>query len=117
MSILNYFSSAVPNPRGLLSHRVPPSAIKSANKEVQLLSQPPASSSAKQRRKYYNYTPKQRAEIGKHASSYGTQSARRKYSKILGEEINESTVRQFKKVYQEEIRQSGATSVTELHLK
>ena len=48
---------------------------------------------------YNTYTHEQRAIIGKHALENGVMAAKRKFSKKLQMDINESTVRCFKETY------------------
>ena len=108
MSILQYYKrvsrptgSTLPNPDGPLSGSIPSRAIAAANLEVRHTIE--ASKTQKKRGAYHTYTPQQRTTIGKHAVENGVLSAKRKYSKKLNIEINESTVRSFKKAYLEEM--------------
>ena len=52
---------------------------------------------------YNTYTPEQRAIIEKHALENGVMAAKKKISKKLEMDINESTVRRFKEAYLKDI--------------
>ncbi len=56
------------------------------------------------RKKYNNYTPQQRATVGKYAVEHGVMSAKKKFSLMFKMDINESTVRRFKTDYLSERR-------------
>ena len=56
----------------------------------------------KKRGKYNNYTPEDRARIGKYAAENGATRAALHFSKVLGLDINESTARKFKSEYCQE---------------
>lgn len=115
MSILQYFKKtaidkdgdaiSLPNPRGTLSSYVPTAAISSANSQVRrVISQEQNSERGGYRQKYNNYTPEQRASVGKYALEHGVMSAKRKFSLKFKMDINESTVRRFKTAYLHEKR-------------
>ena len=91
---------SLPSPLGSLSLSVPTAAIASANAEVRHVME---AAQRKQRKGPYNiYTPEQRAIIGKHPVENGVMAAKRKFSKKLQMDINESTVRRFKEAYLKE---------------
>ena len=102
-SILRYYkprsaeSSGLPSPSGPLSTTIPPAAISSANREVEVVLNDAAAKS--KRGPYKKYTPKERADIGKFGAENGVQAAVRKYSRVFRKPVNESTVRQFKRAY------------------
>ena len=81
MSILDYFtvrsSRSFPNPRGLLSNRIPSAAIESANREVcaALNKELPESASSRKGKKPRVYLPQERAKLGKQAVDFGASAA------------------------------------------
>ena len=81
MSILNYFSKdgSLPNPRGLLSARVPSLAISAANREVRAAIEEQRKKKSKKRGPYTVFTAQERARIGKYALDHGVTAARRWY--------------------------------------
>lgn len=108
MSILNYLvrkpnsTGSLPSSTGILSQRIPPAAIRSANKEVEkVLKQ-------KKRRSYRKYTPEERAKIAMYALANGVCAAARKFSREFDITVNESTVRLFKQAYLKERSQRTA---------
>ena len=110
MSILNYFQKNVspnnsvdlPDPRGTLSRVIPSSAIALANEEIRRAVAVAQDLSQSHRRHYNKYTLKEKATIGKFALEHGVLSAKRKFSRQLGQSINESTVRSFKNKFSKE---------------
>ena len=111
----------MPNPRGPLSNTVPLSAIAAANKEVRDIMLAKSKAKKKVKVSYCKYIPTQRADIGKYALENGVQSARKKFSRRLKVEINESTVRLFKNQYRKELtkkrEEDVSATISELHLK
>ena len=90
----------LPDPKGSLSQRIPPSTIASANQEIrQIVAQQQGSKGP-----YNKYSAKEKATIGKYALEYGVITAKRKFSKQFNININESTVRSFKTRYLKERR-------------
>ena len=102
MSILNYFSSDLPNSSGSLSTCIPSSAIAAANREVRQVID--KNNSKRHRRGTYNkYSPKERAEIGKYSAEHGLLAAKRKFSSKLGINISKNTIQGFRVAYLQEI--------------
>ena len=101
MSILNYFrrSSELPDPNGELASKVPHMAIVSANKAVSKVYK--RARSMQKCVKHNKYTPEVRANIGRMASLIGPHSTAVRYTKLLGKNVQESTVRGIMKSYQE----------------
>ena len=54
----------------------------------------------------HTYNDRLRADIGKYAAENGNIAAVRKYSKLLGHAVPESTVRGFKKRYQNKLEET-----------
>ena len=54
----------------------------------------------------HTYDDRTRANIGKYAAENGNAAAVRKYSKLLGHAVPESTVRGFKKRYLKKIKET-----------
>lgn len=63
----------------------------------------PATKKRKTRGKYTEYTPQQRASIGKYACEHGNERAR-KYFLSTFPQLRESTIRNFKKAYKEKMK-------------
>ena len=68
------------------------------------------------KRKYQQFTPEQRAKIGKYAAENSNASAVRKFSGEF-EALGESTVRMFKKAYLSELSKGGGQEVEVLPKK
>ena len=91
-SILKYFTvrlhSSLTNPNELLSTRISPTAISSANEEVRLVLTERASSEncvqSRKGKKLRVYSPETRAEIGRMALNIGPTAAAKRVSRKLG---------------------------------
>ena len=108
-TILHYYqptsqSDSLPVPHGPLARVIPSTAIESANREVQTVLD---EAKSRKRGPYRKYSPKERAEIGKFAVENGVLAAARKYSKVFGKPINESTVHQFKQMDRTRLAEYG----------
>lgn len=74
--------------------------------EVGRLADPTPSSASKKRRKrgkYVQYTPEERASIGRYAVEYGNERTRLKFRSTFTN-LSESTIRNFKKAYMEKLK-------------
>jgi len=94
-------STSLPDPKGPLSDHVLTASIAEANKEVLK-----AVAEAKEPQKkgpYIKVTPEYKAKVAKFASINGNSVAARKYTKLLGKNLNESTVRLWVKNYKLEL--------------
>ena len=114
-TILHYYqptsqSDSLPVPHSPLARVIPSAAIESANREVQAVLD---EAKSRKRGPYRKFSPKKRAEIGKFAVENGVLAAARKYSKVFGKPINESTVRQFKQAYLKERSRKRRTEHSE----
>jgi hypothetical protein len=103
MSIVNYFKRKsvdgnLPEPRSILSRNIPSVTIAAANAKIRGLQE----KSKARRGPYNNYTPEDRAVIGKFATENGVMAAKRRCTRQLNSEISESTVRCFKEFYLKE---------------
>ena len=87
--------TALPDPTGPLSNKVPSISIAKANKEV--LNENPTKKAP-----YIKVTPECKAQIARYAMEHGNCAASRKYSKELQQHLNESTVRSWVKTYRAE---------------
>ena len=102
-SILRYYkprsteSSGLPSPSGPISMTIPPAAIASTNREVEVVLNDTVAKS--KRGLYRKYTSKERTNIGKFGAENGVQATVRKYSRVFHKPVNESTVRHFKRAY------------------
>ena len=95
---MNYSTLVLLSPCGSLSLAVPIAAIASANAEVIHVMEAPGRN---WRKGHYNiYTPEQKAIIEKHALEIGVMTAKRKFSKKLQMDINESTINAHFKVFE-----------------
>ena len=103
MSILQYFQRqnhqndnvSLPDQSGSLSRNMASAAIVAANAKVRLLMaevEAGQSLACRHRPVYNTYTPKQRSTIGKYAVEYGVMVAKRKFSRKLQVDINESSL-------------------------
>ena len=106
MALLRYFQALprcgqLPDPTGPLSSSLPSSAIEEANAAVTSARQEEATKA--KRGSYLKLSNELKAKIGKHASENGNSAAARHFSKVLGKELNPSTIRGLKKVYLEEM--------------
>ena len=103
MSILQYFNrlNGLPDPNGSLSTSLPSRAIAMANSEVQK-----SDKRSKKRGSYYEYSPEDRAVIGKYAKTNGLTAASRYFSRKLKHPVSISTVTSMKRMYvkEQEIR-------------
>ena len=106
----------MPNPRGLLSARVPSLAISAANREVRAAIEEQRKKS-KKRGPYTVFTAQERARIGKYALDHGVTAARRWYMAQKQTKIGESTIRVFMQRYRQERSKDPNVSVSALHLK
>ena len=97
-SILRYYQRKTDTGRlpAPLTSVIPPDA-NAANREVQAILD-----ESRKRGLYGKYTPKERAEVGRFAVENGILATVRKYTRVFGRPINESTVHTFKKAYLEE---------------
>ena len=88
MSIFYYFglSASLPNPRNS-SRSLPSAAIVSANTEVMHAMSEAAT--LKKRKAYNQYTPKERAMIGKYTAQNGVVRAKSYFRRKYNWEINE----------------------------
>ena len=107
MSILKYFkrvdiAAALPDPKGPLSDQVPSASISEANKEV-MKTIAAVDKEPQKKGPYLKVTPEYKAKIAKFASINGNCVAARKYTKLLGKNLNESTVRSWVKNYKSEL--------------
>ena len=107
MSILKYFkrvdiAAALPDPKGPLSDQVPLASISEANKEV-MKTIAAVDKEPQKKGPYLKVTPEYKAKIAKFASINGNCVAARKYTKLLGKNLNESTVRSWVKNYKSEL--------------
>lgn len=59
------------------------------------------------RRKYNSYTPEERAQIGKYVLENGNSRAARHFSKVLHQQIRESTARRLKGEYERALAQKN----------
>ena len=75
-----------------------------ASSEVRRLADPAPSASQKRKKrgKYAEYTPEQRAGIGRYAAENGNEKARLKFRSTFPN-LTESTIRNFKKAYLEKL--------------
>ena len=105
MSILKYFQrqSPLPTPE---QTGIGERATKEANAAVgnELADRATGTS---RKRKYTNFTDKDRAMIGKHAAENGNLSAQKKFKSSFPD-LGESTVRLFKTKYLEAMKQRAA---------
>ena len=106
MALLRYFQALprcgqLPDPTGPLSSSLPSSAIEEANTAITSARQEEATKA--KRGPYQQLSNELKAKIGKHASENGNSAAARHFSKVLGKELNPSTIRGLKKVYLEEM--------------
>ena len=106
MALLRYFQALprcgqLPDPTGPLSSSLPSSAIEEANAAVTSARQEEATKA--KRGPYLKLSNELKAKIGKHASENENSAAARHFSKVLGKELNPSTIRGLKKVYLEEM--------------
>ena len=98
MALCRYFKrhsdDKLPDPRGLLSIKIPSTSIASANVEVKrVVSQEPVS-----RGPYTKFTAEQRAVIGKRAAEHGVAATIRFYAKEFPN-LKESSVHTWKSTY------------------
>ena len=85
-------TSVLPNPDGPLSTRVPTTATKQANKEVETLLNNPESTSkpAGKRGKYLVYTDEEKYKIGKWAAEMGVMNTRFYQKQFANRPLRES---------------------------
>ena len=107
----------MPNPRGLLSARVPSLAISTANREVRAAIEEQRKKKSKKRGPYTVFTAQERARIGKYALDHGVTAARRWYMAQKQTKIGESTIRVFMQRYRQERSKDPNVSVSALRLK
>ena len=69
----------LPDPKGALSSSLSPTAIESANAEVRRCVTSSGQPVRCEPRRYNNYTPKQKATIGKFAAENGVMAAKRNF--------------------------------------
>lgn len=126
MSILNFFKRTSPQERGIF---VPPAVatdslfayeIATCNNEVQPVQQRVQGGQPKQ---YHSYSSKYWAEIRHYAAQHGHTSASRRFAKLLGHPVPESTVRKYRNPHHKELEGSrkchadSIPDITELPLK
>ena len=98
MALLKYFakSKSLPDPNGLLSSKLKPETIDSANRKVSALLASTGTSSAKDdgsgqrsRGSYMKFTPEQKAQVARYALESGNMQVIVKYSKQWGVHLKE----------------------------
>ena len=92
----------LPNPQGLVSAKISPAAIASAN-ELVCEAQQVTTKRRKNRGVYHKLRPSMRARIGMYSCGNGVAAAARHFSRKLDKSLNESTVRGLKKAYLAEL--------------
>ena len=105
MALYQYFKKAsiLPNPNGLLSTRIPSSAIAKANKEVEPLIKKSTSNKSGKRGQYQVYTD-EKLKIGKQAAEMGvTSTIRFFHEEFSNPPLKESTVRTLANIYKREL--------------
>ena len=114
MSILKYFKRvriavALPDPKGPLSDQVPSASIAEANKEV-MKTIAVVDKEPQKKGPYLKVTPEYKAKVAKFVLINGNSVAARKYTKLLGRNLNESTVSSWVKNYKSELRRAQEKS-------
>ena len=89
--ILQYFErrNGLPDPRGALSMNIPPRAIALANSEIEKTIY---ASQAPKKGTYCQYSPKERAEIGRYGCRNRVAATSRMFTRKLGRKVSTSTV-------------------------
>ena len=114
MSLLQYYKikkPVLPNPNGPLARVVPSSSIVAANEVVKnVISEATAGTSEglkgslKERGPYVQFTPEEKARIGKRAAEYGVASTVRHFKRTFSDrEVKESSVRTWRNKYLDEL--------------
>lgn len=106
MALLRYFEKTKKEPRPSNTTIPLPSTVKSLlNKELEQVNKVVSAKTLElqrgpgKSRSYNDYSPEQRAMIGKYAAENGATKASRHYSKILGNSVPESTARRLRSQY------------------
>ena len=97
--MLRYFKKVDKNP----TSKVPgltEEEVERANEEVKRVIEQKSG----RRAKYNDYTPQQRANIGKYAAEHGPTRASHYFTKVLGKDVPESTVRRLRKEYLQKLK-------------
>ena len=99
MALLEYLSprDGLPDHKGALSSAISPQAIAQANREV--TREHRSRSEPKRRGPYARYSAAVRADIARNACANGVSKTARKFSKVLGNNVSETTVRSIKQAY------------------
>lgn len=106
MSLYQYFKKAslLPSPDGQLSHHMPSSAIKGANKKVEPLLEPSKSKELGKRGSYQIYTENEKLKIEKRAAEMGVTSTIKFFKDEFSDRpLKESTVRTWSNNYKREL--------------
>ena len=106
MALLKYLSprDGLPDPKGALSSAISPQAIAQASREV--TREHRSRSELKRRGPYARYSAAFRADIARNACANGVSKTARKFSKVLGNNVSETTVRSIKQAYIETLRKT-----------
>ena len=94
-------STALPDPKVPLSNKVPSESIAEANKEVVRVIT--MDETPQKKGPYLKVIPECKVKIAKFASINGNSVAVRKYTKLVGKSLNESTVCSWVKTYKLEL--------------
>ena len=97
-------STALPDPIGPLSNKVPSESIAEANKEVVRVIT--TDETPQKKGPYLKVTPECNAKIAKFDSINGNSVAVRKYTKLVDKSLNERTVYSWVKIYKLELERT-----------